>query len=97
MLMLTLLTTGEWWKSDVRKVLQEMVRTGDSPNVSDAFTINGQPGHLYPCSEEGPSAAPLLTSSRQTVDLPGKEGKTVGISPLKPVTLTSSWMQECSG
>ncbi|CAA6656226.1 unnamed protein product [Spirodela intermedia] len=44
---------GEWWKSDVSKVLEEMVRTGDSPNVSDAFTINGQPGRFYPCSEEG--------------------------------------------
>ncbi|XP_062004299.1 laccase-15-like [Rosa rugosa] len=42
---------GEWWKSDVMEVLDEFVRTGGTPNVSDAYTINGQPGDLYPCSK----------------------------------------------
>ncbi|XP_058084408.1 laccase-15-like [Magnolia sinica] len=42
---------GEWWKSDVNDVLQEMLQTGGGPNNSDAFTINGQPGALYPCSK----------------------------------------------
>ncbi|KAL6209793.1 hypothetical protein ACLB2K_020732 [Fragaria x ananassa] len=42
---------GEWWKQDVMKVFQEFVRSGGPPNVSDAYTINGQPGDLYPCSK----------------------------------------------
>ncbi|KAK7380578.1 hypothetical protein VNO78_33092 [Psophocarpus tetragonolobus] len=42
---------GEWWKSDIRDVYEEFIRTGGSPNTSDAFTINGYPGDLYPCSE----------------------------------------------
>ncbi|CAA6656225.1 unnamed protein product [Spirodela intermedia] len=44
---------GEWWKRDVNDVLTEMLQTGGAPNVSDAFTINGQPGDLYPCSKGG--------------------------------------------
>ncbi|KAL7176071.1 hypothetical protein ACSBR2_029613 [Camellia fascicularis] len=44
---------GEWWKQDVMQVLEEFVRTGGTPNDSDAFTINGQPGDLYPCSKPG--------------------------------------------
>ncbi|XP_062022140.1 laccase-15-like [Rosa rugosa] len=42
---------GEWWKQDVMEVLTEFVRTGDTPITSDAYTINGQPGDLYPCSK----------------------------------------------
>ncbi|KAF7127905.1 hypothetical protein RHSIM_Rhsim11G0091000 [Rhododendron simsii] len=42
---------GEWWKKDVEDVLNMLRRTGGDPNVSDALTINGQPGHLYPCSK----------------------------------------------
>ncbi|TYI83076.1 hypothetical protein E1A91_D05G266000v1 [Gossypium mustelinum] len=44
---------GEWWKEDITKVLQQMHDTGGDPNISDAFTINGQPGDLYPCSKQG--------------------------------------------
>ncbi|KAK2659170.1 hypothetical protein Ddye_005703 [Dipteronia dyeriana] len=42
---------GEWWKKDVMEVLQLFLRTGGDPNISDAFTINGQPGDLYQCSK----------------------------------------------
>ncbi|KAI8531611.1 hypothetical protein RHMOL_Rhmol11G0149800 [Rhododendron molle] len=42
---------GEWWKKDVKEVLNMLRRTGGDPNVSDALTINGQPGDLYPCSK----------------------------------------------
>ncbi|KAG4941527.1 hypothetical protein JHK87_045398 [Glycine soja] len=42
---------GEWWKSDVSDVYEEFLRNGGSPNESDAITINGQPGDLYPCSK----------------------------------------------
>ncbi|XP_040968027.1 laccase-15 [Gossypium hirsutum] len=44
---------GEWWKEDITKVLQQMHDAGGDPNISDAFTINGQPGDLYPCSKQG--------------------------------------------
>lgn len=43
---------GEWWKSDVQQVMEEFLRNGGDPNVSDAFLINGQPGDLYPCSRQ---------------------------------------------
>ena len=29
------------------------METGGAPNVSDALTINGQPGDLFPCSSPG--------------------------------------------
>ncbi|KAK8692112.1 hypothetical protein V6N13_075592 [Hibiscus sabdariffa] len=43
----------EWWKEDITKVLQRLRDTGGDPNISDAFTINGQPGDLYSCSKQG--------------------------------------------
>ncbi|CAA7035214.1 unnamed protein product [Microthlaspi erraticum] len=45
------LVLGEWWKQDVREVVEEFTRSGGAPNESDAFTINGHPGFLYPCSK----------------------------------------------
>ncbi|WKA10759.1 hypothetical protein VitviT2T_028316 [Vitis vinifera] len=42
---------GEWWKQDITAVYEGFLATGGDPNVSDAFTINGQPGDLYPCSK----------------------------------------------
>ncbi|GFZ09992.1 laccase/diphenol oxidase family protein [Actinidia rufa] len=36
-----------------QKVIKKALRTGGDPNVSDAYTINGQPGDLYPCSKSG--------------------------------------------
>jgi laccase len=44
---------GEWWKKDVMEVLNLFRQTGGDPNISDALTINGQPGDLYPCSKSG--------------------------------------------
>ncbi|XP_068643591.1 laccase-15-like isoform X2 [Aristolochia californica] len=44
---------GEWWKRDVNEVLEEALQLGGDPEVSDAFTINGQPGDLLPCSKRG--------------------------------------------
>lgn len=32
--------------------MNEAIRTGAAPNISDAFTINGQPGDLYSCSRK---------------------------------------------
>lgn len=41
---------GEWWNSNPMDVVTQADVTGAAPNVSDAYTINGQPGDLYPCS-----------------------------------------------
>ncbi|XP_048136343.1 laccase-1 [Rhodamnia argentea] len=41
---------GEWWNGDVDAVESEMMLLGGGPNSSDAYTINGLPGPLYPCS-----------------------------------------------
>ncbi|XP_022735123.1 laccase-14-like [Durio zibethinus] len=43
---------SSWYKSDVMDVLDEAVASGGDPNVSDAYTINGEPGDLYDCSNE---------------------------------------------
>lgn len=44
---------GEWWNRDVMEVYREAVEMGGDPVHSDAYTINGQPGYLYPCSKSG--------------------------------------------
>ncbi|KAH9294906.1 hypothetical protein KI387_038494, partial [Taxus chinensis] len=44
------LMLGEWWNRDPIAVVTQANLTGAAPNVSDAFTVNGQPGDLYPCS-----------------------------------------------
>jgi laccase len=41
---------GEWWNRDPIAVVNQANVTGAAPNISNAFTINGQPGDLYPCS-----------------------------------------------
>ncbi|KAI3793250.1 hypothetical protein L1987_35866 [Smallanthus sonchifolius] len=43
---------GEWWNANPLAVIREAMRTGGTPNVSDAYTINGQPGDLYNCSSK---------------------------------------------
>ena len=47
------LNAGEWWNGDVDAVEDEMMLYGGGPNSSDAYTINGLPGPLYPCSNKG--------------------------------------------
>ncbi|RVW45349.1 Laccase-14 [Vitis vinifera] len=42
----------EWWKNDVNAVRDEGLATGGDPDPSDALLINGQPGDLYPCSNQ---------------------------------------------
>jgi laccase len=43
---------GEWWNRNPQSVLRQSIFTGAAPNVSDAYTINSQPGDLYPCSKK---------------------------------------------
>ncbi|KAK4359293.1 hypothetical protein RND71_021522 [Anisodus tanguticus] len=40
---------GEWWKADTEKIISQALQTGEAPNNSDAYTINGLPGLLYNC------------------------------------------------
>ncbi|KAK4748230.1 hypothetical protein SAY87_014816 [Trapa incisa] len=46
------LILGEWWNANVVDVEDQALALGVPPNISDAFTINGQPGDLYPCSRK---------------------------------------------
>ncbi|ESQ40864.1 hypothetical protein EUTSA_v10015612mg [Eutrema salsugineum] len=43
---------GEWWKNkNIMDIPENAKKTGGEPAISDAYTINGQPGFLYPCSK----------------------------------------------
>ncbi|GLJ39445.1 hypothetical protein SUGI_0805640 [Cryptomeria japonica] len=43
---------GEWWNEDVEGIEKDIIQYGGGPNVSEAYTINGLPGSLYPCSNK---------------------------------------------
>ncbi|EES03326.1 hypothetical protein SORBI_3003G231400 [Sorghum bicolor] len=43
---------GEWWHADVEAIEKQGRMPGMAPNTSDAHTINGKPGPLFPCSEK---------------------------------------------
>ncbi|XP_021846105.2 laccase-3 [Spinacia oleracea] len=53
------LILGEWWNRDPMQVLRQAMVTGAAPNVSDAYTINAQPGDLYACSSQDTSIFPV--------------------------------------
>ncbi|KAJ7524526.1 hypothetical protein O6H91_17G009800 [Diphasiastrum complanatum] len=40
----------EWWNGDVEEIEAAALQTGGIPTISNAFTINGQPGPFYNCS-----------------------------------------------
>ncbi|CAN6162688.1 unnamed protein product [Urochloa humidicola] len=45
---------GEWWRDDdADQLLRDAVRTGQDVKPSDAATINGEPGDMFPCSKHG--------------------------------------------
>ncbi|XP_038722665.1 laccase-12-like [Tripterygium wilfordii] len=50
---------GEWWNADPISVVRQATRTGAAPNISDAYTINGQPGDLYNCSSNDTVIVPI--------------------------------------
>ncbi|WJX38518.1 laccase [Trifolium repens] len=50
---------GEWWDRNPIDVVRQAQRTGAAPNISDAYTINGQPGDLYKCSTKGTTTIPI--------------------------------------
>ncbi|PSR98165.1 Laccase-11 like, partial [Actinidia chinensis var. chinensis] len=43
---------GEWWNQDVETIVNQANKLGLPPQTSDAHTINGKPGPLFPCSEK---------------------------------------------
>lgn len=43
---------GEWWNQDVETLVNQANKLGLPPLPSDAHTINGKPGPLFPCSEK---------------------------------------------
>ncbi|XP_030450028.1 laccase-7-like isoform X2 [Syzygium oleosum] len=44
--------SGEWWNGNVIDLQNQAQALGVPPSNSDAFTINGRPGDLYPCSKK---------------------------------------------
>ncbi|CAL1368693.1 unnamed protein product [Linum trigynum] len=56
---------GQWWDRNPLDVLKQALFTGGAPNVSDAYTINGQPGDLYRCS------------NKETMKFPVRAGETI--------------------
>ncbi|PKA50684.1 Laccase-3 [Apostasia shenzhenica] len=50
---------GEWWDQNPMEVVRAATITGASPDISDAFTVNGQPGDLYNCSSEETTTFPV--------------------------------------
>ncbi|XP_051122768.1 laccase-4-like [Andrographis paniculata] len=48
-----IIVLGEWWKSDVEAVIDQAMRLGIPPNVSDAHTIMGLPGPVQNCPSQG--------------------------------------------
>ncbi|KAL1332602.1 hypothetical protein HN51_061382 [Arachis hypogaea] len=43
---------SEWWKSDTEAIINEALKSGLAPNVSDAHTINGNVGPIQGCSSK---------------------------------------------
>ncbi|XP_023520100.1 laccase-13-like [Cucurbita pepo subsp. pepo] len=56
---------GEWFDRDPISVLRQALFTGAAPNVSDAYTINGQPGDFYRCS--GKETVRFAVDSGETI------------------------------
>ncbi|KAE9447949.1 hypothetical protein C3L33_20164, partial [Rhododendron williamsianum] len=48
----TNIVLGEWWNQDVETLVNQANKLGLPPLPSDAHTINGKPGPLFPCSEK---------------------------------------------
>ncbi|XVF56634.1 hypothetical protein PTKIN_Ptkin06aG0135500 [Pterospermum kingtungense] len=47
-----ILILGTWFTYDVNNVIKEILKTGKDVPISDAYTINGQPGDFCACSKE---------------------------------------------
>lgn len=56
-------STAEWWKSDTEAVINEALKSGLAPNVSDAHTINGHSGPISNCSTQGGFILPVKSGN----------------------------------
>ncbi|XP_038881079.1 laccase-4-like [Benincasa hispida] len=54
---------AEWWKSDTEAVINEALKSGLAPNVSDAHTINGHSGPISNCSTQGSFTLPVKSGN----------------------------------
>lgn len=52
---------AEWWKSDTENIINEALKSGLAPNVSDAHTINGHPGPISNCSSNDGFTLPVAS------------------------------------
>lgn len=43
---------GEWWNTDAETLEKQIMASGGTPTISNAYIINGQPGPLYNCSSQ---------------------------------------------
>ncbi|KAL5709322.1 laccase [Ranunculus cassubicifolius] len=43
---------GEWFGANIVELEEQLITSGGGSTLSDARTINGAPGPLYPCSED---------------------------------------------
>ncbi|XP_044510626.1 laccase-14-like [Mangifera indica] len=43
---------ASWFKEDVMAMITYSIATGTTPALADGYTINGEPGDLYECSNE---------------------------------------------
>ncbi|KAF3454850.1 hypothetical protein FNV43_RR05298 [Rhamnella rubrinervis] len=55
---------GEWFDRDPNAILRQAQFTGAQPNVSVAYTVNGQPGDLYRCSSQGTVRIPVVSGEK---------------------------------
>ncbi|KAJ4768120.1 Laccase [Rhynchospora pubera] len=53
------LILGEWWNANITDVCDNAMQSGCDFQISDANTINGQPGDFAPCSANGKFYCPL--------------------------------------
>ncbi|KAL3569691.1 hypothetical protein D5086_029581 [Populus alba] len=60
---------AEWWKSDTEAVVNEAIKSGLAPNVSDAHTINGHPGAVSTCSSQGGFTLPVESGKTYMIRL----------------------------
>ncbi|KAK9127328.1 hypothetical protein Syun_016125 [Stephania yunnanensis] len=58
---------GEWWNANPIDVINQARKTGAAPNISDAYTINGQPGDLYSCSSQDTVIIPVNSSETSLI------------------------------
>ncbi|WKA10816.1 hypothetical protein VitviT2T_028370 [Vitis vinifera] len=56
-----------WYKRDLRQMVEQAIETGEDTPRSDAYTFNGQPGDLCPCSNGKKTSATNSYTANQTL------------------------------